>query len=67
VPDGTVHGVANLEGDEPLVVVFFMDTPELAEQLRAIHQRLIADPDSPITPNERDEFSRRFGGMRVAE
>ena len=67
VPDGTVHGVANMDGDEPLVVVFFMDSPELADQFRAIHQRLAANPDTPITPDEWHELSQRFGGMRIAE
>jgi hypothetical protein len=63
----TVHGVANMDGDEPLVVIFFMDSPELADQFRAIHQRLAANPDTPITPDEWTELSQRFGGMRIAE
>lgn len=67
VPDGTVHGVANPDGEDPLVVIFFMDSPELAEQFRAVHERLVADPETPMTAAEWDELSRSYGGMRIAE
>lgn len=64
VSPGQSHQVAN-PYDEDLKVIFFMATPELAEEMRAIHARQIADPDRPITPDEYEEFTRRFGGSRT--
>jgi len=65
VPDGTVHAVQNLDYDDPLIVVFYMDSPELAEQFRALHERLVSDPDRPISPEERAKIEERFGGSRT--
>jgi quercetin dioxygenase-like cupin family protein len=39
VPRGAVHRVSNLEFENPLVVVFFMDSPELVEEFRAAYKR----------------------------
>ena len=64
VPRGAVHRIGNLENDEPLKVVFFMDSPELVEQFRAIHNRVTAEPDRPITPEERAAIASRIGGSR---
>ena len=66
VPRGAVHRIGNLEGDEPLKVVFFMDSPELVEQFRAIHNRVTSEPDRPITPEERAAIAERIGGSRPA-
>ena len=64
---GGIHLIRNADNDEPLVVVFFMDSPELVEQFRAIHERREAKPDSPITPEEFAEFERLFGGAREVQ
>ncbi len=64
VPRGAVHRIGNLEGDEPLRVVFFMDSPELVEQFRAIHNRVTSEPDRLITPEERAAIAERIGGSR---
>jgi len=67
VPRGGAHRIANLEGEAPLVVVFFMDSPELVEEFRAIHTRVTSEPDRPITPEERAAILQRIGGSRVVE
>ena len=64
VPGGTLHGIGNLDNTHPLVVVFFMDSPELVDQFRAFHQRRVSDPDRPISAEERIAIQRRFGGSR---
>ena len=66
VPEGAVHGIENLDNDEPLTVVFFMDSPELVEEFRAIHTRVTSEPDRPITPEERAAIAERIGGSRPA-
>jgi len=66
VPQGAVHRIDNLDNDEPLTVVFFMDSPELVEEIRAIHTRVTSEPDRPITPEERAEIEKRIGGSRPA-
>ncbi len=66
VPRGAVHRIGNLQGDEPLKVVFFMDSPELVDQFRAIHNRVASEPDRPITPEERAAIAKRIGGSRPA-
>ena len=66
VPRSAVHRIENLDNDEPLEVVFFMDSPELVEQFRAIHERVTSDPDRPITAEERAAIAARIGGLRPA-
>jgi quercetin dioxygenase-like cupin family protein len=66
VPRAAVHGVENLDNDEPLKVVFFMDSPELVEQFRAMHNRVISEPGRPVTQEERAAISARIGGARPA-
>ena len=66
VPRSAVHGISNLANDDPLTVVFFMDTPELVEEFRAIHTRVTSEPDRPMTPEERDAIRERIGGSRPA-
>lgn len=63
-PKGAVHRIENLDNDEPLMVVFFMDSPELVEQFRAIHNRVTTEPERPITPEERSAIVERIGGAR---
>jgi quercetin dioxygenase-like cupin family protein len=65
VPRNAVHRVQNLDRDEPLRVAFFMDSPELVEQFRAIHERVTSEPDRPITDDERAAISERIGGGRA--
>lgn len=65
VPRGAVHRIGNLENDEPLRVVYFMDSPELVEQFRAIHNRVTVEPDRPITPEEKAAIAERIGGSRA--
>ncbi len=62
VPRGAIHMVGNPSSPSPLVVVFFMDSPELVEQFRAIHERRTQNPDQPISPEERAEIESRIGG-----
>lgn len=64
---GGVHRISNLEREAPLVVVFFMDTPELVEGFRAIHNRVTSEPDRPITPEERTAILERIGGSKIVE
>ncbi len=65
VPRNAVHRVENLNRDEPLRVVFFMDSPELVEQFRAIHERVTSEPNRPMTDEERAAISERIGGGRA--
>ncbi len=65
VPAGAIHRIRNLDQDMPLVVVFFMDSPELVDLFRAIHERRISEPDRPITPEEFVEMEKRTGGSRA--
>jgi mannose-6-phosphate isomerase-like protein (cupin superfamily) len=67
IPRFAVHRIANLTHDEPLRVVFFMDSPQLVEEFRAIHERITSDPTRPITPEERAAISKRIGGGRAVE
>ena len=64
VPKSAVHVIENLDNDEPLTVVFFMDSPELVEQFRAIHTRLRSEPDRPIRPEESAAIAAQIGGAR---
>ena len=65
VPRSAIHRIANLDNDEPLKVIFFMDSPELVEQFRAIHARVTSEPDRPITPEELAAIEDRIGGGRA--
>ena len=56
---------SNPNGNEPLRVVFFMASPELVEEFRALHERVTSDPDRPITAEEREAIERRIGGSRT--
>jgi quercetin dioxygenase-like cupin family protein len=66
-PAGAVHQIANLKHDDPLRVVFFMASPELVDEFRAIHERMTSDPSRAITPEERAALSKRIGGSRIVE
>ena len=61
IPRGAVHEMSNPHSEETLVVVFFMDSPELFHEFRAIKKRL-EDP-TPITEEDRLHF-RTFNGSR---
>ena len=65
VPRNATHRIDNLTRDEPLRVVFFMDSPELVEEFRAIHERVTSDPSRPVTAEERAAISGRIGGGRA--
>ena len=65
VPAGAVHQIRNDDQDEPLVVVFFMDSPELVALFRAVHERVVAEPDRPITVEEITELEERTGGGKT--
>lgn len=67
VPAGIAHKIENLKNSLPLVVVFFMDSPKLVEEFRAIQKRTASHPDKPITPEELAEIRRIIGGSRVVE
>jgi len=67
VPRNAAHRIMNLVGEEPLRVVFFMDSPELVHEFRAIHERITSQPDKPITPEERSEIAARIGGGKVID
>ncbi len=62
VPASAVHRIRNLEHDQPLIVVFFMESAELVDFFRAIHERFTRDPNRPITPDEIAELERTTGG-----
>lgn len=64
VPVGAIHRIRNLENDDPLTVVFFMDSPELVDLFRAIHERTVSEPNRPITPEEIAELEKQTGGGR---
>lgn len=66
VPRAAVHGIENLDNEEPLKVVFFMVSPELVEEFRAVHERVTSEPDRPITEEERAAIRERIGGSRPA-
>ena len=67
IPRNAVHRIENLTRDEPLRVAFFMDSPELVEEFRAIHERVRSDPERPITPEEQAAISERIGGGRAVQ
>ncbi len=67
VPRRAAHSIQNLDHDEPLRVVFFMDSPELVEEFRAIHERVTSEPNRPITPEERAAIQTRIGGSKAAK
>jgi quercetin dioxygenase-like cupin family protein len=67
VPKDAVHSIQNLDNDDPLTVVFFMDSPELVEQFRAVHERVTSEPDRPITPEEIAAIGERIGGSKPAK
>lgn len=62
VPRSAIHQIKNADQDEPLVVVFFMSTPELVEQFRAIHERKTADPERPLTDEVIAQIEKAIGG-----
>ena len=61
VPTSHPHAIGNLENEEPMKVVFFMASPELVDQFRALHERRTSEPDRPITPEERAAVIERIG------
>ena len=67
IPRHAVHRLQNLTHEEPLRMVFFMDSPELVEEFRAIHERVTSEPDRPITPEELAAISERIGGGRAVQ
>lgn len=67
IPRNAVHRIENLTRNEPLRVVFFMDSPGLVEQFRAIHERVTSDPTRPITSEERAAIAERTGGSRAVQ
>lgn len=62
VPASAAHRIRNLDNDDPLTVIFFMDSPELVDLFRTVHERYMQNPDEPITPEEFAEFERQTGG-----
>ena len=62
VPASAVHRIRNEHHDQPLTVVFFMDSPELVDLFRAIHERFSRNPDQPITAEEFSELEKQTGG-----
>ena len=62
VPASAAHRIRNLDQDEPLTVVFFMDSPELVDLFRAVHERFGGDPSRSISPEEFAELERLTGG-----
>lgn len=64
IPAGSVHRIRNLDNEEPLVVVFFMDRPELIAQFRAMHEKIQANPGRRLTREERIEIENSTGGGR---
>lgn len=65
VPVGSIHRIRNLDNEVPLVVVFFMDRPELVDQFRAMHEKILAESGRRLTQEERIEIENRTGGGRA--
>ena len=64
IPRGAIHEMSNPHNEEELVVVFFMDEPNLFNQFRAMKKRLEDRPGDPLT-QEDQEYFRSFGGSRA--
>lgn len=62
IPRGSIHEMSNPHNVDTLVVVFFMDSPQLFDQFRAMKDRLEKSP-GPFTDADREYF-RSFGGSR---
>jgi quercetin dioxygenase-like cupin family protein len=67
IPRGTPHGVANPATPEDLVVVFFMDSPELVHQLRAIREMFKDNPAHEPTQQELKRIESIGGSRRVTD
>jgi len=65
VPAEAIHRIRNMNNDVPLIVLFFMDSPELVDQFRAMHERMVSDPDNPMTPEEFREIETKTGGFKT--
>lgn len=66
IPRGAIHEMSNPNSEEKLVVVFFMDQPQLFEQFRAMKKRFEERPNDPINDQDREYF-RSFGGSRQVD
>lgn len=64
VPAGSIHRIRNLDYEEPLIVVFFMDSPELVDQFRAMHEKASENPGRRLTRDEILEIENNTGGGR---
>ena len=67
IPASSIHQIRNQDHEEPLVVVFFMDSPELVDLFRAIHERVVSEPDRPITLEEIAIIEEQTGGGRTLD
>ena len=65
IPVEAIHRIRNMDNEVPLVVMFFMDSPELVDQFRAMHERVTTEPNRPITQEEMLEIGNRTGGGRA--
>ena len=65
IPIDATHRIRNTDNKVPLVVMFFMDSPELVDQFRAMHERVTAEPNRPITQEEMLEIEIKTGGGRA--
>lgn len=66
VPKGAMHMIQNQEHDDPLVVVFFMDSPELADEFRAAAELMRSGGRDTLTSEEWALINKRIGGTRPA-
>ena len=66
VPRGAAHAVSNPSNDEALKVIFLMDSPELVEQFRAMHEWKRQHPDQTLTPEIKARIGQQTGGGRPA-
>ena len=67
VPVAAIHRISNLDNNDPLVVVFFMDSPELVDLFRAIHERTVLEPNRPITLQEFADMEKQTEGGRTID
>jgi len=61
---GSVHQIDNPDNVDTLKVVFFMDSPELVDEFRAVYERMLSEPGRQITDEEMEAISKRIGGSR---
>lgn len=61
IPKGSDHRLVNTNPDQPLVLLFFLDKPGLADEARESYRRYLADPTEETTLESLNEIANKFG------